>query len=192
MLWRRLSIPIHRCRCWRVRRSPTSRYRCCRLAHSSLMCSWHWRRYSWLLFLLFERTPSASLSLNRACRRLRSLHTRIRRERLLLWLLDTFHSLEIRMLYLTPPRAQNPIRLERLPKHALALSLSRSGSTSWRCITLLRWRRMPAHRLKALVQHFNKIAREHANRSGITSQSAHPPQSIACIQRFDQVPFNES
>lgn len=96
------------------------------------------------------------------------------------------------MLRLTSPRGLNPIRLERLPKHALALSLSCSGSTTRRRIALLRWRRVPAHRLKALVQYFHKVAREHANGSGIASQSAHPPQSVARIQRFDQIALNEA
>ena len=51
---------------------------------------------------------------------------------------------------------------------------------------------MSAYRLKALVQHLDKITGKHANRSWIASQSSHPPQSVARVQRFDQVSFYES
>lgn len=47
-------------------------------------------------------------------------------------------------------------------------------------------------RLKSVFEHFDKIGREHSNGSRVASQSAHPPEAVACVQRFDQVAFDEA
>lgn len=47
-------------------------------------------------------------------------------------------------------------------------------------------------RLESVFQYFDKVGREHSNGSRIASQSSHPPESVAGIQRLDQVAFDKA
>lgn len=43
--------------------------------------------------------------------------------------------------------------------------------------------------LERLVQDFDEVAWEESDGSRIAAQSPHPPQTIASVERFDQVAF---
>lgn len=47
-------------------------------------------------------------------------------------------------------------------------------------------------RRERLLQHLDKVGREQPDRAWITAQTAHPPLSIAGIQRLDQVALDEA
>lgn len=47
-------------------------------------------------------------------------------------------------------------------------------------------------RRESVFQHFDEVRREHSYCSWVASQSSHPPEAVASIQRFDQVAFDEA
>lgn len=76
--------------------------------------------------------------------------------------------------------------LERLAKGAL-LFLRGWGGLDCRLRTGL-----SRNRLEAIVEDFDEVGWKHAHCALISPQPSHPPLSVACIQTFDQIPFDKA
>lgn len=46
--------------------------------------------------------------------------------------------------------------------------------------------------LEAIFQDLDEVRREHSYGSRIASQSSHPPEAVASIQRLDQIAFDKA
>ena len=119
-------------------------------------------------------------------RRLGRLHTRIRLELALLFLL-----LDVALRRAVPVQTatlpQHLICLVRLPEDRLALlRVHLARLRLWSDIATV------GCRLEGLGQDSDKVGGKETNRPRVSSQSAHPPRPIAGVQRFDQVAFDEA
>lgn len=47
-------------------------------------------------------------------------------------------------------------------------------------------------RLESFIQYFDEVRREHSNRTRVASQSSHPPEAVAGVERFDQIAFHKT
>ena len=47
-------------------------------------------------------------------------------------------------------------------------------------------------RREAVFEHLDEVGREHSYRSWVASQPSHPPETVASIERFDEVAFDKA